>query len=77
MFFFLLDRQCLAISFTATHGRYVIDFVKVVLNFQNTETIVIMIAIWEILLKALQFSSVALPAEGVTHPRGWCRETYL
>jgi len=57
------------IIYSYIYIRYIIAFAKVILNLQNTESKVIRIVIGEILLKTLQFSSVGLPVQGLTHPQ--------
>lgn len=72
MFLSFLDRQCLTILLIAVHGRYIIAFVKVILNLQNAEAMLIGIAIGEILLNTVQFSSISLPTQRKTQPQGCC-----
>jgi hypothetical protein len=57
-------------SYIYIYIRYIIDFPKVILNLQNTESKVIRIVTGEILLNILQVSSVGLPAQALNHPQG-------
>jgi len=58
------------IIYSYIYIRYIIDFPKVILNLQNTESKVIRIVTGEILLNILQVSSVGLPAQALNHPQG-------